>query len=167
MSPFANTGMRTACLISAIVAYSASPSKRRPGAAVHGQRLDAGEFRDARDAYAVAGGRLPAGADLERDRNLHGAHGRLEDGRDQRLVAQQRRACLLVADLPGRAAHVDVDDLRAGSVLRRAASAIICASPESARRAGRLIVRGAICRSKSRSADAFRGRQPGALRRHI
>jgi hypothetical protein len=40
-------------------------------------------------------------------------HHGLEDACDQRLVLHQRRAGHHVADLLGRAAHVDVDDLRA------------------------------------------------------
>ena len=43
-----------------------------------------------------------------------GPHRRLEDRGDQRLVAQQRGARVPVADFLRRAAHVDVDDLRAG-----------------------------------------------------
>ena len=37
----------------------------------------------------------------------------LEDALDQRLIGQQRRAAVAVADLLCRTAHVDVDDLRA------------------------------------------------------
>ena len=64
-----------------------------------------------RDAVAVLG--VPAGADLQRHRYAHRGDDGLEDLRDQRLVAQQRRAARASADLLGRAAHVQVDDLRA------------------------------------------------------
>jgi hypothetical protein len=50
-----------------------------------------------------------------------GGHHGLDDGQRQRLVLHQRAAGPLVAHLLGRAAHVDVDDLRAAVdvVLRR------------------------------------------------
>ena len=42
-----------------------------------------------------------------------GAHHRIEDAPHERLVAEQRGAAQPVVDLLRRAAHVDVDDLRA------------------------------------------------------
>ena len=56
---------------------------------------------------------VPAGADLQRDRHRHRRHHRLQDARHQGLVLHQRGAGHHVADLLGRTAHVDVDDLRA------------------------------------------------------
>ena len=82
-------------------------------AAVHRQGPDAGGLGQAGHAYAVVALGAPAGADLERHRDLHRLHHRLEDLRHQRLVAQQGGACCLVAHLLGGAAHVDVDDLGA------------------------------------------------------
>ena len=65
------------------------------------------------DPQRVAPRRARAGADLERDGNVDRGDHCLENARDQRLVAEQRGAGEDVADLFCRAAHVDVDDLRA------------------------------------------------------
>ena len=95
----------------------------------------------------------PAGAHLQRHRHAvrrAGGDHRLDDRERQRLVLHQRRAGPLVADLLGRAAHVDVDDLRAAVDVvgarprpssprrcRRSAPRSAPASPSwSARRAG-------------------------------
>ncbi len=88
---------------------------------MHGQRGDAGILGDARDVQRVAVLAVPAGADLQRDRNIHRLHHGLHDARDQRFVLEQGGARPDVADLLRRAAHVDVDDLRAvvRVVLRR------------------------------------------------
>ncbi|KAG0774396.1 hypothetical protein G6F22_014096 [Rhizopus arrhizus] len=82
------------------------------GAAMHGQRGDAAVLGNARDQRAIAVVAVPAGADLQRDRHVHRVDHRFEDARHQLLVAHQRRARPGVAHLLGRAAHVDVDDLR-------------------------------------------------------
>ena len=85
------------------------------GAAVHRERCDAATFCDARDAQRVAMFAIPASADLQRDRNtrIDRIHHRRQDARDQRLIAQQRRASPGVADFLRWATHVDIDDLRA------------------------------------------------------
>ncbi len=85
MSPFAMTGMRTACLTSRIVRYSACPEK--PHARVR--------------------------SDLQRDRYVYRRDDGGKDFGDPCFVAQQRGARCLVTDLLGRAAHVDIDDLGA------------------------------------------------------
>ena len=87
------------------------------GAAVHGQRLDARALGDARDCERIFMLRVPAGADLQRHRHVYRAHHGIEYPANQRLVLQQRRARHHVADFLGRAAHVDVDDLRACATL--------------------------------------------------
>ena len=72
----------------------------------------------ARQRHRVALLQAPASAHLERDRHAvrrRRPHHGFDDFKGQRLVAHQRRASPLVADLLGRAAHVDVDDL--GAVL--------------------------------------------------
>ena len=81
--------------------------------AMHGQGGDARVLGDARDAHAIAFGPRPTRADLERHRHGHRGRDGRADAADQRLVAQQRRTGVDLADLLGRAAHVDVDDLRA------------------------------------------------------
>ena len=86
-------------------------------APVHGERADAGVLGDPGDRERVAVLRIRTRADLERHRHVDRAHDRVEDRGDQRLVAQQRRAGGDVADLLRRAAHVDVDDLRAAATL--------------------------------------------------
>src|SRR3569833_2906650 len=82
-------------------------------AAVHGERLYAALFGDARDRDAVAVIGVPARAYLERHRDIDGLHHRFEYARHQRLVLQERGARHHVAHLLRGAAHVDVDDLRA------------------------------------------------------
>ena len=81
---------------------------------MHGQRPDAGLLGNARDAHGIALIGRPAGADLERHRHVDGRDGRVQDGRHEAFVAQQRRTGLLVAYFFCRATHVDVDDLCAG-----------------------------------------------------
>ena len=114
MSPFTNTGRRTARLTAAAVSYSASPAKKsarvRPCTA-----RPATPSRSAMRAIATAFRfvAVPAGAHLERDRDARGGDDRGEDAADQRLVAHQRGAGGPVADLLRRAAEVDVDDLGA------------------------------------------------------
>ena len=103
-------------------------------APVHGERLDAVILGDARDAQRIAVLLVPAGADLERDRHVHRLHHRIEDPRHQRLVLEQRRPGIDVADLLGRAAHVDVDDLR--RPCRRCISPPRPSSPGRHRRSG-------------------------------
>ena len=61
-------------------------------------------------------GLRPASAHLQRDRNAvrqAGGHHRFDDLQRQGFVLHQSRAGPFVTDLLGRAAHVDVDDLRA------------------------------------------------------
>ena len=83
------------------------------GATVDGEEANPGLFRNARDAHRIPVSRIPAGADLEGDRDAHRPHDGVEDARHQGLVAQQRRPGGPVADLLRGAAHVDVDDLGA------------------------------------------------------
>ncbi len=83
------------------------------GAAVHRQGLDTGPLGELRDVHAVAVVRIPAGADLQGNRDSDSRHHRLEYAADQDLVAQQRGTGRHLADLARRAAHVDIDDGRA------------------------------------------------------
>ena len=82
-------------------------------AAVHREGADAGLLGDPRDRERVPVLGIASRADLERDGHVDGAHHGRHDRFDQRLVREQRGAGGDVADLLGRAAHVDVDDLRA------------------------------------------------------
>ena len=70
-------------------------------------------FGDAGDGEGVAAFLVPAGTKLQRHWHRHRLHHRFQNATDQHLVAQQGRAGVGVAHLLGRAAHVDVDDLRA------------------------------------------------------
>ena len=100
-------------------------------AAVHRDHLHAGRLGRARQAHRILFGLAPAGAHLQRDRHAVRSAGRdhgFDDLQRQRLVLHQGRAGPLVADFLGRAAHVDVDDLRAAVDVVAAASAIIGAS---------------------------------------
>ena len=115
MSPLAITGMRTARLDRARScrtrpAPTNAQARVRPCTA---SARDAGVLGDARDRAPRCACRDRAGADLERHRHVDRAHDGVDDRRDQRLVGEQRRAGGRVADLLRRAAHVDVDDLRA------------------------------------------------------
>ena len=105
-----------------MVSYSASPREAAGARAAvdreHAARPRASAMRAMRSALRRSGAgpvRILSvtGTSTARD------HG-LEDARHQRLVLEQRRAGGDVADLLRRAAHVDVDDLRA---LRRRCSA--------------------------------------------
>ena len=89
MSPLAITGMRTACLTAAIVSYSASPAEATGArAAVHGERWMPASSASRAMLTRIARAAIPAGADLQRHRHVDGLHDRLEDRRDQRLVAR-------------------------------------------------------------------------------
>ena len=57
--------------------------------------------------------RIPPGAYFQRDGNIYRAYHGIEYPAHQRLILQQRGARHHVADFLGRAAHVDIDDLRA------------------------------------------------------
>ncbi len=81
-------------------------------AAVHGEARHALTLRDARDRDGIAILAVPASAHLECDRHARSRDHRGQDGSDQRLVAHERGAGCPIAYLPGRAAEVDVDDLR-------------------------------------------------------
>ncbi len=64
----------------------------------------------ARDCQGITGLVAPAGTNLERDGNVHGADHAFKNIADQGFIAHQGRTRCLVADLLGRAAHVDVDN---------------------------------------------------------
>ena len=114
MSPFTNTGRRTACLTAATVSYSASPAKKsarvRPCTARPAMPSPSA-MRAIRHGIAVLA--VPAGAHLERDRHARGRDDGAEDPADQRFIAHERGARGTIADFLGGAAEVDVDDLGA------------------------------------------------------
>src|SRR5690606_3034101 len=82
-------------------------------ASVYGEGLDAGGLREAGDTHAVAVACIPASADLQGHRYVHGCHHGVEDAPDENFVTQQRGTGCLLHDLLHRAAHVDVDDFGA------------------------------------------------------
>ena len=114
MSPFAITGIATACLTARNgVVLDGADERAGARAAVHRQRRDARILRDARDRTAL---RSPGCQPVRILRVTGTSTARTTAStmrRDQRLVREQRRAGRGVADLLRRAAHVDVDDLRA------------------------------------------------------
>jgi len=83
---------------------------------MHRQHLDADILETPGQLLGIPVGIAPAGTHLQRDRHIEGACG-LDHGlgnlHGQRLVLHQGGARPFVADLLGRAAHVDVDDLGA------------------------------------------------------
>ena len=95
-----------------------------PRAPVDGDHGHTRSLRRQRDGQRVLLTLAPAGAHLEGDRHVvrgTGGHDGLDDLQRQRLVLHQRRASPFVAHFFGRAAHIDVNDLRAAFdvVLRR------------------------------------------------
>ena len=56
---------------------------------------------------------VPSGAELDRERNLHGGADRLENLPDQRKIAQQARAAVALHDFLRWAAKVQVDQVEA------------------------------------------------------
>ena len=81
---------------------------------MHGQHLHAGALECTCQRHSILVLLAPAGAHLQGDGDVARAtrrHNCLYDGQRQRLVLHERRASPLVADLFGRAAHVDIDDL--------------------------------------------------------
>src|SRR5712692_9162241 len=91
------------------------PAREAAGAraAVQGQQLHAAVFGDLRDVQSVLVAHVPTGAELQRDGYIHRLHYGLENMPDQGLVLEERGPGQGVADFLRRAAHVDVDDLRA------------------------------------------------------
>ncbi|NYH13862.1 hypothetical protein GGD41_001090 [Paraburkholderia bryophila] len=84
---------------------------------MHGQHGNAGVFGQMRDAQRIFIVAIPAGTDFQCDGHrvgpdAHRADHRLDNALHQRLVLQKRRAGRDIADLLGRTAHVDVNDLR-------------------------------------------------------
>ena len=69
--------------------------------------------RAARQFRRIDAGVIPAQPHFQRDRHAHGGDGCLDQGQGVIEIAHQRRAGGAVGDLLGRAAHVDVDDVRA------------------------------------------------------
>ena len=115
MSPLAITGMRTRGLHrgDGVVLGLAACSRRR----ACGRGRQAARMPRSRRCAATRSALRLRGSQPVRILSVTGTstardHG-LEDAPDQRLVSQQRRAGHHVAHLLGRAAHVDVDDLRA------------------------------------------------------
>jgi len=56
---------------------------------------------------------IPAGAEFERDRHIHCSDYGFENGGNELLILQQRRATPVVADFFNGTTHVDVNNLRA------------------------------------------------------
>ena len=93
------------------------------------EHLYTGVFSQFRYAYCVAVAAIPARAYLESNGHTNRAHDGLNDACDQRFILQERGARHHVAHLLRRAAHVDVDDLRAFvHVVLRGCPAIIAGS---------------------------------------
>ncbi len=86
------------------------------GAAMHGDHLHAGILGDARQGRRVAAVHVPAGAHLQRHRQVDRLDHRRDDVAGQLLVAHQRRAGIAIDHLLHRTAHIDVDD-RGAAVL--------------------------------------------------
>lgn len=80
---------------------------------MHGDSGNAFVLGKARDRYGIAVFTVPARAHLERDRNTRSRDDGAQYPRDQRLIAHERGARGAIADLLGRAAEIDVDDLGA------------------------------------------------------
>ena len=80
---------------------------------MYGKRLNAVTFCQPCNSHAIYGLAIPAGANLERYGHADRTHHRIQDGGDQRLIAQQRRTAGATADFLGGTAHVDVNNLRA------------------------------------------------------
>ena len=114
MSPLAITGMPTDAFTSAIVSYSASPLK--PHARVRPWIASACTPLDSAIFATITALRLLRSHPV-RILSVTGTSTapttRFEYARDQRFVLEQRGARHHVAHFLRRAAHVDVDDLRA------------------------------------------------------
>jgi hypothetical protein len=85
-------------------------------ATVDSEHLDTYRLRGQRDGERIFIALTPTGAHFQRDGHvvrLAGFHYGIDDFNRQAFVLHQRRARPLVADLLGRATHVDVNDLRA------------------------------------------------------
>ena len=65
------------------------------------EQLNAGRLRDAGDAQRIALPRMRTGTDLQRDRNVDGAHHGVENSPDAALVGKQCGAGKDVAYLLG------------------------------------------------------------------
>ena len=96
-----------------VIGRPAMRGARRAG--VHRDRRDPGVLDEpACELDAVTLAPAPAGAQLDGDREAAAGSGCAGDRHGPRGVGQQRRAGTRAADLGHRAAHVDVDHVRAG-----------------------------------------------------
>ena len=86
----------------------------------HGRRP--GRFHELRQLRRVAAALVPALAHLHRHRHGNGLHDRLHDPRGPFRVAHEGAAVAVVHDLRHRAAHVDVEKIRAGQLQRKGRS---------------------------------------------
>ena len=91
-----------------VVAYSASPRNAQARAY---PCLYPGLLGDCGNHQAIPVFRVPAGADLQRNRYIHRIDNSIKYATDQGLITQQRGSGHDIADLFGRTAHVDIDDL--------------------------------------------------------
>jgi hypothetical protein len=80
---------------------------------MHGDHLHAGILRAARERGGVDRAVVPAEPHLERHRDCNGPDGGVDQRQGMVEVAHERRAGLSPGHMPGRATHVDVDDVGA------------------------------------------------------
>ena len=138
MSPLAITGMRDRrASPRAIVSYSTAPDEQRRRACGRARRAPRCRRprRCARSRRRCGSPGLGPVRILSVTGTSTAAHDGGDDPRHQRLVGKQRRAGRRVADLLRRAAHVDVDDLRAA--LDVVARRVGHQSPDRRRRSAR------------------------------
>ena len=79
---------------------------------MYGKCLYAAALSNFRDFNPVTIFVIPTCAYFQSHRHIDGVDNRLKYLRDQPRVLEQGGACLALTDFLGRAAHIDVDDLR-------------------------------------------------------
>ncbi len=95
------------------VVLSFSLKQAGAGASMNGQSLNATAFSQLGNFYAITILCIPAGANFQRNRHVYGIDHGGENVLNQLWILQQRRAGHLTIHLFSRAAHVDIDNLRA------------------------------------------------------
>ena len=91
--------------------FGVAAKRAGAGTPVYRQCLNPGLLGDRGNLKAIPVLRIPAGANLQRHRHIHRVDHGFENATDQRLVTQQRGPGHDIADLFGRATHIDIDDL--------------------------------------------------------
>ena len=149
------------------------------GAAMHGDELHARLLGAARQFRRVARRIVPAKPHFQRDRHIRRFDHGVDQGQRVIEIAHQCRSRLAAGDMPGRTAHIDVDDIGPGVLgdLRALAHPACFATGNLHDMKSRAVIFSAAARhallrrapaaGERRARSHFRNHQPGAEPRRL